>query len=617
MTTVTKINIRLRLEAWEVAALALSGVVLVTMSWVLVSDFSVRRILWPSTDDGHLSRAIGKVTVALNKTVRQGRDQPEFIDLAQGDEVYPLDTLMAGPGSALKITLDDRSVLEVGENSMVRLNFDSSLRLSGINREMIVEVVTGTVSALGGEQSRLKIKSENRTFLAPQGKPLELTSDRGKIATSQPANATLVARAQERAQESATAKALAERVRAPDPKRLAEARNEFAKLGGVMKPATPGGGNKPTSLADLYAAQKSGPAAGRPTGGGSLAAANTAAEAKRVELAMNNKVTQEMAAASRPKIQARAELAKAVSIEPADNFSVQTKLAKGAGAEISFPVALSWKAEPDDASFTVRFSQKGLPDQLVPAQASGGRVKLTHSIKRPGDYVWKIEDAGGSVLSVRNLHVNSKFQAIELSDPVLIGRERGSKMWAAQDKWGFLFRWRPVKGVIDYKVRITRNVASEAGGAAAAVPSGVVAEMSTQSSEFVLPFKKEWQAERMFFAVEGVHKHGFQLASNHVPFMFTFLPPKPRTPQDKKVLSRDRLMEGAVSMNWDASSEMRNFTLEISQDPTFRQKLETEKTDDTNFRFFPPESGKYYWHVRGDKDSVSSPFSETYEFTVK
>jgi hypothetical protein len=588
MTTVTKINkspaqsgvtVDLQLKAWELAALVVSGLTFAAMTWALLSDFSVRRVLWPSAGEGSLAHPIGRVTYSLNKTLRQGQDQPEFVALSQSDPVYPLDTIMAGPGSALKITLDDNSVVEVGENSMIRLNFDSRLRLSGINRETIVEVVTGTVAAKGGEQAQIKVKSQDKTYLATQDRALELSRRGTETATAEAKDIDLVAKTEKAAK---AAQAL----------QIAQARDTFAKMGGVM--TSNKAVNPVKELAPKLAA-----------GGGALGE-SLAHEQSRV--AMNTKVADDMLGATAVNSnRVRHEIAKAFAIEPGDNYMVKTKTTP---ANFEFPVKLKWKADPENASFVVRFSLKGQPDETVKVTANDGEAALDHVFRRPGDYSWKIEDFGGAVLSVRSLHINSNFQAIQLSDPVLIGRERGSKMWGAQDKWGFLFKWKPVKGVRQYKVRITRNIKTDTAAPA-------LAEHVTAENEFVLPFKKDWQAEKMFFSVMAIHPQGFELASNNVPFIFTFLPPKPRIPSNKYEFNRMRLTEGIINLNWETTADMDKFTIEIARDPGFHDKVESEQTSENTYRFYPPANGRYYWHVRGDKETLSSPFSETWEFSLK
>jgi hypothetical protein len=617
MVTVTKIEMR----GWELATLAAASAVFTLMSWALITDFSARRLLWPRIGEGRMARPIGRVSYLLNTVLRQAQGQPEFTALKPSDPVYPFDTLMAGPGSALKITLGDNSVVEIGENSMIRLAFDSSLQLNGVTRETVVEVVSGTVGAQGGEHSGLKILSlsNNRTYTATREESVELSS-KGKslLATkvkemtvvqktaehSPPVVVTAPPTAEELARRAAELAAAEAARRAAE---LAQARKEFAKLGGVMT----GGPNAPVSLSDVAASiKKSNPS--RVAGGGKLGTHGlTAAEAQK-KVAMNTHVVDELL---KPALttQTRSEVARATQIEPADNFSVKTGSKGAPGFE--FPVRLKWNAAPDNAAFKVRFALKASGsapafEEVVKVTAREGEVAFKHVLKRPGDYSWKIEDEGGATLSVRSIHVDSRFQAIELAEPMLIGREQGTKMWEAQTKWGFLFKWTPVPTVTEYKVRITRNAKMLSGD------SAPLAEKVTHEPEFVLPFRKEWQAEKMFFSVEAVHPKGFQLASNSVPFIFTFLPPRPRLPVNKKSLNRAKLNDGGVEFRWEAMSEADKFTIEIGTDPKLKKKLETQLVDENSFRWYPPGPGKYYWRVRGDKDSISSPYSETFEFDL-
>ena len=344
---------------------------------------------------------------------------------------------------------------------------------------------------------------------------------------------------------------------------MAAARAAFAKMGGVMTAnhAGPGAAAKPQSVSEIFSSiQKGHSEEEKKTIAASAASANGATQQQRV--AMAAKDTDVMMDAGGGKgVKVKTEMAVITDVTPNDNLMVKTPQ-KGDGP-VSYQLDMTWKSQPENAPFVVRFIQKGFPEEVQKVQADDGDVSLTHVFKRSGDYTWRIEDYGGAVLAVRSIHINTKFESILMDEPVLIGRERGSTMWGGQDKWGMLFKWRPVAGVTSYKVRIARNVDSKKS-------NGVVAQHATSDTEFILPYKKEWQAERMFLWVEAQRDSGQQIASSHVPFMFTFLPPKPRVPKNKKTINRETLVEGELGLIWESDSEADKFTVEIARDPHFQ-----------------------------------------------
>ncbi len=600
------------LKLWEYGAVILSAGVFMTMLYFLVTDFSVRRILWPTSGEGTLAKPIGKVTFSLNKALRQANGQPEFVALAQGDAVFPLDTIMAGPGAALKITMTDTSIVEIGENSMIRLSFDTQLQLSGLNRETVVEVVSGMVAAQqGATKTAIKVKSEGKTFAVTREKAIRVSKQGAQVAAHEAKKLDIVENARTKA---AAVNPVAVSLPKVEPKvNETEARAMFKKLGGTLSDARPPGA--PVSIADTFQKIKG---RGLPAGMGKVAAGGGGSLNEKLakdktdkELALSYKSAAEMMKRSSSTLSsAKTEVAKALKIEPADNLSLKSRDG-GKAASFALPVQFKWQAEPEDALYFVKLSHEADPkgkEQSIQVQAKDGEAQGKFILRKPGHYKWRIVDRGGATLAIRSVHVNVNYRQIELQDPILIGREKGSVMWSAQDKWGFLFKWSPVAGVTKYKVKIARNLSTD---------SGAVAESEVFKPEFLLPFNKEWQAERMYFSVEGIHSGGYSLTSNHVPFIFTFLPPKPRSPIHKAKYDRQKLTEGAVNLQWEANSDANKFTLEISRDPHFKKKEESEQLSEAEYRYYPQGTGTFYWHVRGDKDTVSSPFSETFEFYLK
>ena len=548
-------------KPWEYAAIALSTLVFALMSYFLITNFSLRPILWPSSDESRLASPIGRISSSSGTTLKQGYQQSEFVPLSRNDRVYPLDTLMSGPNSTLKIILNDHSVISLGENSMIRLSFDTALQLSGLNRQTVVEIFKGSVAAKNEAKVALKLRSQGKTLSAAPGKAL-LVSANGHSEII-PTGSHVI----------------------PAKERLADAAARFKKIGAVMVP------NKEApkhSVADIYKTmqQKS----------GEMAAPKTLTKVlpslKQVKASFPQLWLE-------PSSEIRFPQNKASEVEPNDNESVKI------GSEVAF----RWKSAPEDATCRLRISHAGDTDQVIELRADGGTAEIKRAFKKPGTYVWHIEDSKGAVITVRNLHVGLPFRAIPLSDPLLILPDDDEGKWLqGQQGKALLFEWRAVQGVKNYRIAIARNLKGS---------GSELVEKTVNDTKIALPFGKNWEPEQMFLTVTAFGPKNIALQSNTLPFTFTFLPPSPATPANNQTLPSSALIEGAVPLGWKTLTDVSGFTVEIAKDPRFKRVVDTEQIDDNSYRFFPSGSGTYYWRVKSQKEDLSSPYSPTMKFIVQ
>jgi hypothetical protein len=602
----------LRLKKWEQAALAAASIFMLFSAYMLITDTSIRSFLWPTSSDQAYSRPIGTVNMVFNNTLRQAYNRPEFLPLKQNDYVYPMDTVMSGPSSAIKLTLRDGTVIELGENSMIRLNFDSALMFAGINRRTVIEVVTGTVASVASKTAPITVKSKDKIFQATNEKPI-LVSRKGVELAPKPEQINIVSRVKERVEkEAAQLEAVKKAGKQPPQKTLAEIARMYEDLGGVMttnptEQAKETETTGTTTLADMYEKIKKQkeavtPQAGYKAIGGGTTGGEPVVERKeltRADISMNVKEAEEMLGMVGRRIRVRTEQAKIYDVSPTDNFTVD---------QPNQPVRFRWKSNPERMRFTVKYLHDGVLEGTDNVKTDDEDVDYEHTFKKPGHYVWRVEDPGGCILSIRHLFVKAKPEIVELYDPILVGRERGTKLWLANEFWAFHFRWKPVKNAKDYILRVTRN-----GDTA----EPLIAERVTTKDFFILPFRKTWSAERMFFNVEARKTDGSKAYSKVVPFMFTFLPPRPRLPNNRATIARTDLIEGAVPLNWEATSDIDTFTFEVARDTEFKHILGSETIGANTYRFYPGSSGTFFWHVKGEKDGISSPYSEFWEFNVK
>lgn len=114
-------------------------------AYLYTTQTSLRQLF--SGVSGNTGESVGKVEFVDGQLKRQPSEALEFINAPVGSSVYNEDTVITGEMDSAKIRLFDGTLIELGPGSLVRLAFESSLSLAGIQRKVLVDVVSGSIKA--------------------------------------------------------------------------------------------------------------------------------------------------------------------------------------------------------------------------------------------------------------------------------------------------------------------------------------------------------------------------------------------------------------------------------------------------------------------------------------
>lgn len=109
------------------------------------SGFSFRKFFFG--DSGESGEKIALVLQVQGQLKRQPKDSLEFLPSQEKSDLYNEDTVMTGGEDTARLELFDGSILELDPGSLIRLSFDSSFALGGVDRRVLVEVVSGNVKS--------------------------------------------------------------------------------------------------------------------------------------------------------------------------------------------------------------------------------------------------------------------------------------------------------------------------------------------------------------------------------------------------------------------------------------------------------------------------------------
>lgn len=133
---------------------AISVIAILLLAWLL---FDLYR------DSKGSGEPIGKVTQKVQKVNRKFHQQNVWSDLKSLTDVYNLDTIRTDDNSKLSILFEDKTEIEIEENSMVILNFSGgSLNLNLVNGGL-------NLNSLGSTGKNVKITSGESEILMDKG----------------------------------------------------------------------------------------------------------------------------------------------------------------------------------------------------------------------------------------------------------------------------------------------------------------------------------------------------------------------------------------------------------------------------------------------------------------
>jgi hypothetical protein len=90
---------------------------------------------------------IGEITQPRKVVRKKGEEDSAYLKARQGDPVFEGDTVLTGKESSTRVTLSDGTVLELGPESMIRIDPVRSFSFKGIQKKFEVTVETGAIKA--------------------------------------------------------------------------------------------------------------------------------------------------------------------------------------------------------------------------------------------------------------------------------------------------------------------------------------------------------------------------------------------------------------------------------------------------------------------------------------
>jgi hypothetical protein len=106
--------------------------------------------------------SIGEISKPRKVVRKKGEDDSAYLKAKQGDPVFEGDTVITGKDSSAKVALSDGTVLELGPESMIRIEPVRSFSIGGIKKKFEVTVETGAIKA--------KAKSNSAPVVLKSGK---------------------------------------------------------------------------------------------------------------------------------------------------------------------------------------------------------------------------------------------------------------------------------------------------------------------------------------------------------------------------------------------------------------------------------------------------------------
>ncbi|NDD92913.1 hypothetical protein EBZ37_12610, partial [bacterium] len=113
---------------------------------ILSANILLTDLFFASRDILSLS-PIGEITLPDRIVRRKGEDESAFRPSRSGDSVFVGDTIITGKESSTRINFSDGSTLELGPESMVKIEPIRSYSFSGIRKKLRVTVQAGSVKA--------------------------------------------------------------------------------------------------------------------------------------------------------------------------------------------------------------------------------------------------------------------------------------------------------------------------------------------------------------------------------------------------------------------------------------------------------------------------------------
>ena len=221
----------------------------------------------------------------------------------------------------------------------------------------------------------------------------------------------------------------------------------------------------------------------------------------------------------------------------------------------------------------------------------------------PGYYVWKVRGKNNQDISndeniPSDFTVEPEYAAIEPRDAVLRTRENG---------YDVTLNWKTLGEAEHYDTLIYENSSS----------ASPLITQASQIQSVTLNDTQVMSSPVFYYKIRGTQKSGFILTSPLKKIDIVSFPPTPTLPQENSEIDLNSHKEEGVILTWIKDSRFKEYSVEISSDPTFRSIAKQDKVTDNFYLFKNPRPAKYWWRIRGINETTKSDASEGRAFLVK
>lgn len=164
----------------EIGLIIIALLLLVPSSVLFVTGIPLRQYLLGIQVEESNER-VGTLGRASGNIRRKSNSGATFESVSQNAALYNQDTIVTGPDAGAIITLDDGGTIELGPNTMVKLQFENNLSLAGISRSASVDVVAGRVAG-----SSVVLRSGARTLGNQANIQLPSAAEMASLAAKKP-----------------------------------------------------------------------------------------------------------------------------------------------------------------------------------------------------------------------------------------------------------------------------------------------------------------------------------------------------------------------------------------------------------------------------------------------
>lgn len=279
-------------------------------------------------------------------------------------------------------------------------------------------------------------------------------------------------------------------------------------------------------------------------------------------------------------------------------------------------VKMTWKMTPPEGVAVLSIykvlqtGKKEILKKEVPA--SKGLGSFSWSSHEPGDFEWEIRGVDGKPLSIAEntqskFKISPEFIGIAPLEPLVGGKSAKSNQLTEDllQNFNILLRWQKYPTAQNYKIWLGSS------------PTKQLMERTTPKAEFAFNKDKIFTGQ-LFYRISAPLPSGFIAISDIQKFEFRFLPPVPVTPENHFVFSKRSLREegNRILITWQKTNFTTGYEIEISTKPDFSVPFLKKAIKENYFVMQNPLDGTYYWRVRGFTKELSSPMSNSLQFTI-